>query len=123
VLADGGATFASWTVLAALNARGPVIQKDLAKSLDMIGPSIVERIDQLEQAGLVTRSVVPHDRRASLVSVTDDGREVFARLHGVMQATETALTDGLDPREVQAARCVLAHVAERPRTPRAQRTS
>jgi MarR family transcriptional regulator for hemolysin len=122
VLADGGATFASWTVLAALNARGPVIQKDLAKSLDMIGPSIVERIDQLEQAGLVARSVVPDDRRASLVSVTDEGREVFARLHRVMQATEAALTDGLDPREVQAARRVLAHVAERARTLRAQRT-
>jgi MarR family transcriptional regulator for hemolysin len=119
VLADGGATFASWTVLAALNARGPVIQKDLAKSLDMIGPSIVERI---EQAGLVARSVVPEDRRASLVSVTDEGRELFARLHGVMQATEAALTDGLDPREVQAARRVLAHVAKRARTLRAQRT-
>jgi hypothetical protein len=47
---------------------------------------------------------------------------LFARLHGVMQATEAALTDGLDPREVQAARRVLAHVAKRARTLRAQRT-
>jgi DNA-binding MarR family transcriptional regulator len=51
--------FADWTVLAALNARGPLVQKDLAKSLGMIGPSVVERIDRLERAGLVARSPSP----------------------------------------------------------------
>jgi MarR family transcriptional regulator, transcriptional regulator for hemolysin len=121
VLAEAGTTFSSWTVLAALSARGPVIQKDLAKSLDMIGPSIVERIDQLEKSGLVARSDMPGDRRASLVSLTDDGRALLARLGGVMRATETALTSGLDPRDVETARQVLAHVAERARALRAER--
>jgi DNA-binding MarR family transcriptional regulator len=115
------ATFSSWTVLAALKARGPVIQKDLAKSLDMIGPSMVERIDQLEQSGLVVRSSVPEDRRASLVTLTDDGRALFARLDDVMRATEAALTSGLDPRDVAATRRVLARVAEQARALRAQR--
>lgn len=122
VLADAGTTFAGWTVLAVLNARGPVIQKDLARSLDMIGPSMVERIDQLEDSGLVVRSALHADRRASLVSLTDEGRAVFARLHEIMRATEAALTDGLDPRDVQTARHVLAHVAQRARTLRTQRS-
>ena len=121
VLAEAGTTFSSWTVLAALNARGPVIQKDLAKSLDMIGPSIVERIDQLEEAGLVVRSSVPADRRASLVTLTDDGRALLARLDGVMRATEAALTAGLDPGDVDATRRVLARVAEQARALRAER--
>jgi MarR family transcriptional regulator, transcriptional regulator for hemolysin len=121
VLAEAGTTFSSWTVLAALSARGPIIQKDLAKSLDMIGPSIVERIDQLEESGLVIRSGVPADRRASLVSLTDDGRTLLARLEGVMRATETALTSGLDPRDVETARRVLTHVAEQARALRAGR--
>jgi MarR family transcriptional regulator, transcriptional regulator for hemolysin len=115
VLAEAGTTFSGWTVLAALHARGPVIQKDLARSLDMIGPSIVERIDQLEQAGLVVRSPVPEDRRASRVTLTDQGRELFGRLHAVMQETEAALTDGVDPRDVQTTRAVLSHIAERAR--------
>lgn len=115
VLAEAGTTFAGWTVLAALQARGPAIQKDLAKSLDMIGPSVVERIDQLEQAGLVVRSAVPGDRRASLITVTDQGRELFARLHEVMRTTEAALTEGLDQRDVQTARVVLAHITARAR--------
>jgi MarR family transcriptional regulator for hemolysin len=121
VLAEAGTTFAGWTVLAALNARGPVIQRDLARSLDMIGPSIVERIDQLEQSGLVTRSPVPEDRRASLVSLTDEGQALFARLHGVMRAAEAALTEGIDPHDLQIARTVLAQIADRARTLRVQR--
>ena len=121
VLAEAGTTFANWTVLAALGARGPIIQRDLAKSLDMIGPSIVERIDHLEGSGLVARSAVPGDRRASLVSLTDDGRALLARLDGVMQATESALVSGLDPGEVETTRRVLAHIAEQARALRAER--
>jgi MarR family transcriptional regulator, transcriptional regulator for hemolysin len=122
VLAEAGTTFSSWTVLAALNARGPAIQRDLAKSLNMIGPSVVERIDQLETAGLVTRSPVPGDRRASLVDLTGEGRALVARLASVMRDTEDALTDGLDPDAVKATRRVLTQVAERARTLRAERT-
>jgi MarR family transcriptional regulator for hemolysin len=122
VLAEAGTTFSSWTVLAALNARGPAIQKDLARSLNMIGPSIVERIDQLESAGLVTRSPVPGDRRASLVDLTGAGRALITRLHSVMLSTEEALTAGLDPHDVQATRHVLARVAEQARALRAERS-
>ena len=122
VLAEAGTTFSSWTVLAALGARGPAIQKDLAKSVNMIGPSIVERIDQLESAGLVVRSPVPEDRRASLVGLTDEGKALIDRLQGVMRATEDALTDGLGEDDVRTTRRVLAQVTERARALRAERS-
>ena len=64
---------------------------------------------------------VPGDRRASLADLTGEGRALVARLHTVMRSTEEALTDGLDPDEVQATRRVLAQVAERARTLRAER--
>jgi MarR family transcriptional regulator, transcriptional regulator for hemolysin len=129
-LTEAGTTFASWTVLAALHAQGPVIQKELARSLDVIGPSVVERVDQLEQAGLVARSPVPGDRRATQVTLTAGGRELYERLHGVMRATERALTEGLDPADLATTRAVLARLAdrardlrgtERPERPRVQR--
>jgi MarR family transcriptional regulator for hemolysin len=120
VLGDAGTTFSGWLVLAALDAHGSAIQKDLARELDMIGPSIVERIDQLEAAGLVTRSPLPEDRRASLVSLTADGKTLVDRLDGVMRATEKALTHGLDPDDVQTARRVLIHIAGRARSLRAE---
>jgi MarR family transcriptional regulator, transcriptional regulator for hemolysin len=119
-LASEGATFADWTVLAALNARGPLVQKDLARSLNMIGPSMVERIDRLEKTGLVVRSPLPGDRRASLVSMTDTGRERFAALHDAMRSAEGALTAGIDPGDLEVTQRVLARVTERARWLRAQ---
>jgi MarR family transcriptional regulator for hemolysin len=119
-LAGEGATFADWTVLVALNARGPLVQKDLARSLDMIGPSIVERIDRLEKADLVVRSPVPGDRRASLVSMTDKGRERFAVLHEVMRSAVAALTADIDPKDLEVTQRVLGQLGERARSLRAQ---
>lgn len=123
VLHDAGTTFSSWIVLAAVQRRGPIIQRDLAKQLDMIGPSVVERIDHLESAGLVVRQPVPEDRRASRVSLTDDGRALLVRLQGVMRDTEAALTAGLGESDVRATRRVLGHITERARALRAQQSS
>lgn len=119
-LATAGATFADWTTLVTLNARGPMVQRDLARSLGMIGPSVVERIDRLESAGLVARSPVPGDRRASLVSMTDAGRTRFGVLHEAVRASEVALTSGIDPGELVTTMRVLAEVAERARALRTQ---
>jgi MarR family transcriptional regulator, transcriptional regulator for hemolysin len=115
VLAEAGLTFANWAVIAALHARGPVIQKELARYLDMIGPSVVERVDQLEQAGLVARSPVPADRRATLVALTDSGQALYERLHAVMRATETALTSDIEPADLEVTSTVLARLATRAR--------
>jgi MarR family transcriptional regulator, transcriptional regulator for hemolysin len=115
VLAQAGTTFSSWLVLMALSARGPAIQKELARDLDMIGPSVVERIDQLEASGHVVRSAVPEDRRAYLVSLTPSGKALFERLEGTMKATEAALVDGLTARDVATTRRVLIHITNQAR--------
>lgn len=121
VLADAGTTFSSWLVLMSLDARGPVIQKELARDLEVIGASIAERIDQLVAAGHVARSPVPEDRRASLVSLTPAGQAVFDALLATVRATDAALTEGLSDEDVATARRVLVQLAERARTLRAAR--
>src|ERR1700722_10564151 len=123
VLHEAGTTFSSWIVLAAVHRSGPIIQRDLAQQLDMIGPSVVERIDHLESAGLVVRQPVPGDRRASRVTLTDEGRALLAQLQGVMRDTEAALTAGLSKSDVAATRRVLRHIAERARMLRAERSA
>lgn len=122
VLMDARITFSDWLVLSALNARGPSIQRDLGKQLDMIGASMVERIDQLESAGLVKRSPVPQDRRASLVALTPPGAELYQQVHKAMGTTEKAIVAGLTPEEVATTRKALSHIADRARTLRSQRS-
>lgn len=121
-LAEAGITFSDWLVLSALSTRGPSIQRDLGKHLDMIGASMVERIDQLESAGLVERSPVPEDRRASLVALTAPGARLYKQVHKTMGTTEKAIVAGLTPTEIATTRKALSHIADRARELRTPRS-
>lgn len=61
---------------------------DLCEQLLKSASHLSRRIDRAEAEGLVERTPDPHDRRASLVALTDVGREVVAgmapRLHAVL---------------------------------------
>lgn len=59
-------------------AGEPQRQTTLAGWLDVVPRSITSLVDDLEQAGLVERAPDPTDRRATLVSLTAQGREVLA---------------------------------------------
>lgn len=55
--------------------------RDLADSLRIAPRSVTDVVDALETKGYVTRQPDPHDRRASVVVVTDAGRQVRAAVH------------------------------------------
>ncbi len=45
--------------------------------------SVTTVLDRLEKAGLIRRDCDPHDRRAKLVSVTDNAAPLLAQLRGI----------------------------------------
>ena len=51
-------------------------QSELSDHLRIAPRSTTEVVDALEERGLVERTPDPHDRRATLVSMTDEGRRV-----------------------------------------------
>jgi MarR family transcriptional regulator for hemolysin len=114
-LAGQGITFSTWVSLIALATRGPLIQRDLAGIVDVEGPTMVRRLDQLEAAGLVQRSPSPGDRRATEVSLTEQGRELFERVRNAVRDTETELFEGLDEQDVEIAHRLLVQITERAR--------
>lgn len=64
--------------LAALERRGPSRISDLTR-LEAVGqPAMTGLVQRLEAAGLVSRTSDPSDRRATLVAITDAGRDVLA---------------------------------------------
>ncbi|HEY0188257.1 MAG TPA: MarR family transcriptional regulator [Cellulomonas sp.] len=56
----------------------PQRQTALAAALDVVPRSVTSVVDDLEQAGLVERRPDPTDRRATLVALTEAGRQVLA---------------------------------------------
>jgi MarR family transcriptional regulator for hemolysin len=112
-LAVEGANFASWAIMATLDARGAVIQRELAEVLDIKGPTLVRQVAQLEKSGLVNRKPVPGDLRASQIALTPKGAARFNRLRTALQSAETQLLAGIDPAELEVTIRVLGRLTDR----------
>jgi DNA-binding MarR family transcriptional regulator len=71
-----GVTFARYEVLMLLlfSRRGSLPMKVIGSRLQVHPTSVTNAVDRLEDAGLVTRSTHPEDRRAVLVALTASGR-------------------------------------------------
>ena len=67
-------------VLMVLNSHGSVTQRALAEKLDIRSASVSELLTKMESAALIERMPDPNDGRATLVSLTEKGREEAAVL-------------------------------------------
>src|SRR5215813_1638769 len=116
-LAEAGMSFATWISLMTLaSSEGPLGQGDLASRIEIEGPTMVRRLDQLEAAGLVERTADESDRRRVSVTLTPKGKAAFAKVRSSVEATEKAMMEGLDAGDVEATRRVLKELTQRSRT-------
>jgi DNA-binding MarR family transcriptional regulator len=70
-------------VLATLRRSGPPFAlrpTDLTNVSMLTSSGTTKRLDKLEQAGLIARSPDPADRRGTLITLTDAGRELIDTL-------------------------------------------
>ena len=109
VHATFGLAGGAFNVLAALRRSGPPYRlspTELFRALMLSSGAMTNRIDRLEQAGLVARGPDPDDRRGVLVSLTPKGRELIdaaivahaengRRLLGSLTRTEQQVLAGL----------------------------
>ena len=79
VFASYGISFGEYLVLAALRRAGPPYRMNptrLFNSVILSSGAMTNRLDRLEEMGLVERQPDPSDRRGRLVALTDRGREL-----------------------------------------------
>ncbi len=99
-------TFSMLVALVRIDEPGGVSQRRLASELRLTAGTVSARVDRLVSDGLVARAPDPSDKRGSLVSLTERGRELFevvvpaylvdeARLLGSLTADEQAALAGL----------------------------
>ena len=63
-----------------------------------------KRLDKLEQEGLIRREADPNDRRGTLITLTDAGRELIDSVTAAHLANEAHLVSALDADEQRCAR-------------------
>lgn len=81
-VAEHGLTRARAGLLWALFHDGAMTQRALAARLQVTPRNVTGLLDALEAEGLVARAAHPTDRRATLVSLTEQGRTLTAGLRG-----------------------------------------
>jgi MarR family transcriptional regulator, transcriptional regulator for hemolysin len=98
-LAQAGASFGTWTVLAMLDSAGPLIQRALADSLGIEAPTLTRHLDRLEELGLIGRNREGADRRYALVELTAAGQALCHELDAIARAANDQLLDGFSDEE------------------------
>jgi MarR family transcriptional regulator for hemolysin len=107
-----GVTRAQWKVLFRLTRQPGLRQVELADMLDVEAITLSRIIDRLEEAGLVERKADPADRRAWRLHVTATAQPLVEKLRRVADDMIADAFAGIDPKDIETVREVLARVRE-----------
>ena len=102
LFAEAGLQPGEYDVLATLRRSGAphmLSPTQLYEALTISSGGMTNRLDRLEQAGLVERRPDPGDRRGKLIALTDKGRDVIDETIGRHVANEERLLKVLTPVE------------------------
>jgi len=100
-LRPSGLTFSRYELLALLSfSKSGALPMAMASARLQVHPtSVTNTVDRLEAAGLVKRVPHPSDRRATLIEITDAGRELVAQVTGELNESVFA-RPGLPPQRL-----------------------
>jgi DNA-binding MarR family transcriptional regulator len=88
--------------LQALQRRGASLVTEMGQDLDLAPSSASRLSDRLAEAGLITRTVAPHNRRATLLELTPDGHAVLDHLRTQRIDLFHAVADQIAPDDREA---------------------
>lgn len=111
-LAPLGLTPAQARALRILSHGGePLRMSALAERLGIVPRSATTVVDALEAAGLAARTTDPANRRAVLVTLTDSGAALLARMADARRKAARDLFANLSPDRRETLREILAELA------------
>jgi len=105
-VAEAGAAPLLWIARLGEGVR----QNVLADRIGVEGASLVRVLDDLMSSGLVRREPDPSDRRANLLFLTDNGRDVTARMEIEIRELRQRVLGDLDEAEIRGAEKVFGAI-------------
>lgn len=101
--AEHDLTWGEWKVLGYLHRKsGPTRRASpgqLAEYLELSSGAMTNRLDRMEEAGLIRRLADSGDRRKVVVELTEHGRETYRRTVGVQAEKEALFAAALSDAE------------------------
>jgi MarR family transcriptional regulator for hemolysin len=109
-----GHTMARWeTLFLVAFSDHALTQGELARLLNVEGPTLVRMLDVLSKEGLIDRRQSEIDRRVTTNAITVQGRQAIDEIMGVTNALRAEVLKGLDPEELAITLKVLGQIIER----------
>lgn len=102
-----GLAIEQFWILESLVRGGPAPMNGLAKVALVEPPTMTKIIDRMVSAGLVFRTPDSHDRRKILITPTDEGQAVHARISSVIVDQEQHIEQILDGESKEKLRSLL----------------
>ena len=104
LLDDGGLSYVQFEILAKLSDNDrPLTMTDLADGVVYSRSGLTHQAGLLEKQGLISRAASSEDQRATVVEITERGRDRLAAvLPGHIDVVQELLFDALSAREVRA---------------------
>jgi DNA-binding MarR family transcriptional regulator len=102
ILAEHGVSMWGYVVLNALDGAPARTQAALALAIGADKTRIIATLDELQQAGFITREPDPADRRVRLLAITAAGRQVRLAAQTAIQANEERVLARLSPADRRA---------------------
>jgi DNA-binding MarR family transcriptional regulator len=121
VLGESALTPARAEIIWRIGRQGPMTQRQLSAALRCTPRNVTGLVDALEGMGLVTREPHPTDRRATLVTLTDQGGETARDWGAGYRQLARHLFGDLDAGALANAIAALEHILERLRDPATDR--
>ncbi len=103
-----GLTPMQFTILATLGRWPELSSAELSRRFNVTPQTMGEMIGNLERRSLLTRSQDPNNRRALLLSLTEEGRLLVKECNLTMGRVEAEMVAGLSQREQKDLRARLA---------------
>jgi DNA-binding MarR family transcriptional regulator len=97
----GGLSPSQWSALVTVEDHEPLRIGDLADREGVSAPTATRLVASLEEAGLLSRTSDPSDRRTAYVALTDAGREKLEWTRGVRTARLVQRLSAMPPEDVQ----------------------
>jgi DNA-binding MarR family transcriptional regulator len=96
LLAEHNVSMWGYSVLTALDDTPVRTQAALAEAIGADKSRIIGTLDELQKAGLIDRTPDPDDRRARLLAITNEGRQVRRAVRKDIRAQEERLLAAVD---------------------------
>ena len=111
-LESHGLTAATWCAMMALAENGPLTQKQLSEILALENSTVTRTIDRLVEKDFVVRQPVPHDRRSSIISLTEKGDGIRQQINEVGHCFMGWVTRDLTDDELQMFKGLLVRISD-----------